>query len=277
VSAGYFDAMNIPLTDGRGVRPSDNGDANAERVLVVNQSFVRRYFPDERALGAQLRIFGADAPPARIVGVAGDVTQFTLDQPAEPVIYVPWAQAPDWQQDEPWIVLRTAGDPGALLAAARSAIREIEPHAPVYAAQPMQAIVSATLARPRFRTFLLLSFAGIAFLLAALGVYGMVAYAASRRLPELGVRVALGAQPGSILQDVVGRGLRPVVAGAAAGVVLGFLAVRFLRSFVYGVSVTDPLTFLAVPLLLLVVATAAAWFPGRRASHVDPMEVLRAE
>ena len=105
----------------------------------------------------------------------------------------------------------------------------------------------------------------------------MVAYAATRRLPELGVRVALGARPGSILQDVVGRGLRPVLLGAAVGVAGGLLAVRLLRGFVYGVSVTDPLTFFAVPFLLLAVALVAAWLPGRRASRVDPMEVLRAE
>lgn len=277
VSPGYFSAMNIPLVDGRPIRASDNGDEGAEKVVVVNQSFVRRYFPNGGALGAQLRIFDPNAPPARIVGIVGDVTQFTLDQAPEPVIYVPQAQAPDWQQDEPWIVLRTAGNPNALVAAARSAVHEIEPRTPVYAAQPMKAVVSATLARPRFRTLLLLAFAGIAFLLAAVGVYGMVAFATSHRLPELGVRLALGARPGSLVSDVVRRGLRPVLAGGVVGIGAGLLFVRFLRGFVFGVSTTDPLTFVAVPSALLVIAVLAAWLPARRASRVDPVNVLRAE
>jgi putative ABC transport system permease protein len=219
-------------------------------------------------------MFAPDAPPARIVGVVGDVTQFTLDQPAQPVIYVPQAQAPDWQQDEPWIVVRTAHDPAALTAVARAAIHEVEPNTPVYAAQPMKAVVSATLARPRFRTFLLLAFAAVAVLQAAVGVYGVVAYAASQHLPELGVRVALGADRPQVLRHVIGYGLRPVVLGAAGGLLVGLAAVQLLRGFVYGVSATDPVTFVTVPLLLGGVATLAALVPARRASHVSPMTVL---
>ncbi|HKK08955.1 MAG TPA: ABC transporter permease, partial [Gemmatimonadota bacterium] len=254
VSPGYFGAAGIPLVRGQGFGSADEGRESPETTLLVNQAFVRRHFPSGGAVGARIRVFGRDAPPARIAGVVGDVTQFSLDRPADPVIYVPQARAPDYMQDEPWILLRTKGDPSALTAAAREAIHEVEPRTPVYGVRPMQAVVSATLARPRFRTVLLLAFAGIAFLLAAVGVYGMVAYAASRRLPELGVRVALGADPARLARDVVGRGLRPVLVGTGAGLLGGFAAVRLLSSLVYRVSPADPITFAAVPLTLLAVA-----------------------
>ncbi|MEJ2186673.1 MAG: ABC transporter permease [Gemmatimonadota bacterium] len=277
ISPGYFDAMGIPLTAGRNVRPSDNGDEDAENVVVVNQSFVRRYFPDGGALGAQLRMFGPHSPPARIVGIVGDVTQFSLDRAPQPVLYLPQAQAPAWQQDEPWIVLRTNGDPATLTSAARSAIHQIEPRTPVYSAQPMKAVVSATLARPRFRTFLLLAFAGIAFLLAAIGVYGMVAYAVSRRLPEIGVRMAMGADARRILRHVLGQGLWPVLLGGGVGLLAGLAAVRLLAGFLFQVGAADPVTFVAVPLSLAAVAALAALLPARRAARTSPARVLRAE
>lgn len=278
VTAGYFEAMGIPLIEGRGILRSDNGDETAENVLVVNQAFVHRYFPDDHIVGARLHMFGPNNPPARIVGVVGDVTQFSLDQAPGPVIYVPQAQAPDYQQGEPWIVLRAAGgDPAALAGAARAAIHEIAPHTPIYGLRSMRAVVSATLARPRFRTILLLSFAFLAFLLAAVGVYGVVAYSVSRRLPELGIRVALGADATDIAGFVVGHGLRPVLVGSAAGLVSGAGAARLLSGLIYGVSALDPVTFAAVPLLLVAAAVVAAWLPARRASRVDPMAVLRSE
>ncbi len=275
VSPGYFATMGIPLLQGRGIQPSD--DAGSGKAVVVNQAFVRRYLPKAAPLNSRLRVFAPDAAPARIVGVVGDVTQFALDRPADPVIYVPLSQAPDYMQGEPWIVVRTAGEPAALTAAVRRAIQEVEPHTPVYAAQPMTAVIGATLARPRFHTVLLAAFAAIAFILASLGVYGMVAYAASRRLPELGLRLALGAEPANLRRFLIGGGLRPVLIGAGAGLLGGLLAVRLLRGMVYGVAATDPATFIAVPLALITVATLAAWLPARRASRVDPIAVLREE
>jgi putative ABC transport system permease protein len=278
VSPGYFEAMEIPLVEGRRILRSDDRDETSENVLVVNQAFAHRFFPDGHVVGARLRMFGPSNPPARIVGVVGDVTQFSLDRAPGPVIYVPQPQAPDYQQGEPWIVLRSSGgNPVALASAARAAIHEIEPHTPIYGVRPMKAVVSATLARPRFRSVLLVAFAFLAFLLAAVGVYGVVAYSVSRRLPELGIRVALGADTRDILGFVVGRGLRPVLIGAGLGLLAGLGALRLLSGLVYGVSTLDPVTFVAVPLLLIGAATLAAWLPARRASRVDPMTVLRAE
>ncbi|MDP2479991.1 MAG: ABC transporter permease [Candidatus Palauibacterales bacterium] len=278
VSPGYFDAMGIPLVEGRGMAASDNRTDSSENVLFVNQAFARRHFPDGHVLGARVRVFSPDAPPARVVGVVGDVTQFSLDQPPVPVIYVPQSRAPDWLQDEPWIVLRAAGsDPGALASAARTAIHDLEPNTPIYGVRSMTAVVSATLARPRFRAVLLSAFAFLAFLLAGVGVYGVVAYSVSQRLPELGIRVALGADATDILGFVVGHGLRPVLGGAALGLAAGLMAVRLLGGLVYGVSTLDPSTFAAVPLLLIGAAALAAWIPARRASRVSPMTILRSE
>ncbi len=276
VSPGYFRAMGIRLISGRLLEPSDNGADTSENVVVVNEAFVRRYFPGGGAVDAHLQIFDADPPP-RIVGVVGDVAQFALDQATEPVIYVPQSQAPVWKQDEPWIVLRTTTDPASLAAAVRAVIHEVEPRTPVYATQTMKAVVDATLARPRFRTLLLLSFAGVAFLLAAIGVYGMLAYAVSAQMRELGVRMAMGADGRRIFAHVIGEGLKPVLLGVAIGLIAGFGVVRLLRGFLFGVGAADPVTFLGVPLALATVALIAATGPALRAVRLSPTTVLRGE
>jgi predicted permease len=276
VSPGFFAAAGVPVLRGRSFSPVDDAP-DAAFVAVVSASFARRHFPAGDAVGAELRIFDPEAPPSRVVGVVGDVTQFTLDAEPEPVLYVPQSQAPDWKQDEPWILLRTAGEPASLLAAARAAVQEIEPRTPVYAAQPMSAVVGATLARPRFRTVLFLGFAGIAFLLAAIGVYGLVAYAVARRRPEIGVRLALGAAPRRIAGHLLVEGLRPVALGAAVGLAVGLGAARLLESLLYDVRVVDPVTFLAVPAALVLAASFAALAPALSAARLSPARVLRAE
>lgn len=275
VSPGYFEAMLIPVLSGRGLRVSD--DAGSDRVVVVSRAFVRRYLGGLDPLEESIRIFDPEEPPARIVGVVGDVTQFDLADEPEPVVYVSIPQAPGWMQGEPWIVLRTASDPASLVTSARAVIRELEPRAPIYAVQPMRDVVAATLAAPRFRTVLLLSFALIAFILAAVGVYGMVAYSVARRLPELGVRMAMGADAGRIHRLVLGQGLRPILVGAAIGLAGGLAATRVLAGFLYGIPATDPVTFVGAPLLLAGVGALAAWMPARRAARLAPNEVLRAE
>ncbi len=275
VSPGYFRTMGVPLIRGRAIEAGDNGADSSANVVVVNQSFARRYFPDRSPVGEQLRLFDPDAPPARIAGVVGDVTQFSLDRAPQPVIYLPQAQAPDWQQDEPWIALRTTRDPASLAAAARAAIHEVEPRTPVYETQSMQAVVHATMARPRFRTLLLLIFAAISVLLSAVGVYGTVAYAVSRRRPELAVRMAMGADAQRILGHVLGSGLRPVLLGAAVGVAAGLPASRLLDRFLFDLGSADPVTFTAVPIGLALVALLAALLPAMRAARLPPASVLR--
>ncbi|MGK7313267.1 MAG: ADOP family duplicated permease [Candidatus Longimicrobiales bacterium M2_2A_002] len=274
VDPHYFQAMRIPVIEGRGIEAADA--LTGPLVVVVNQAFARRWF-DGDAVGEAIRMFGRDAEPRRIVGVVGDVTQFNLADAATPTVYVPHPQAPDWMRDEPWVVARTAGDPSALAAPLRSAIHEIDPRIPVYDVAPMRDVVDRTLARPRFRTVLLLVFAGLAFVLSAIGVYGTVAYTVARRLPELGVRMALGATTGRIRRLVVAQGLVSVAIGAATGVLAGFAAVRVLAGFLYGVPVFDPVTFIGAPAALTVVAVVAAWLPASRALRVPPARVLREE
>lgn len=275
VTPGYMEALGIPTLEGRGIAATD-GDS-ARRIVVVSEAFVRAYFPAGDAVGSALRIFGQDRPPARIVGVVGDVAQFGLDRVADPVIYVPIPQAPAWMTTEPWVVVRTAADPVRLAPSVRSALEELVPGMPVYAVQPMSDVIGTTLARPRFRTLVLAAFASLAFLLAAVGVYGMVAYTAARRLPEIGIRMAMGADRRRIVRLIVGSGMRPVVLGALVGLVVGLAAVRLLTGFLFGVATTDPVTFAAVPLSLALIAGLASWIPARRAAALAPLEVLRAE
>ncbi len=276
VATGFFRALEVPVLEGRPFEPADEAD-EAGNVVVVSRTFARRWFPGGDAVGSAIRIFDRDAPPSRIVGVVGDVTQFTLDADPEPVVYVPFAQAPDYMQGEPWVIVRTSGDPGILAAPIRAAIAEVEPRAPVFSVRPLSAVVAGTMAAPRFRTLLLLAFAAVAFLLAAVGVYGMVGYSVARRLPELGVRIALGADSGRIRRLVVGQGLRPVLLGTGAGLLVGAAAVRVLARYLYGVPATDPITFIGTPLALGLVAALAAWLPARRAARTPPSRVLRAE
>ncbi|HUG39145.1 MAG TPA: ABC transporter permease [Longimicrobiales bacterium] len=274
VGPGYFETHGIVLRAGRDVGAGD--DREAPPVVWVNEALLRREGRSaDGAVGTRIRILGDRW--AAIAGVVGDVAQFTLDRSPDPAVYIPLPQAPLWMQDEPWLVVRTAADPAGLAPAIRAAVAGVDPAIPVYDIAPMEDVLRATLARPRFRTVVLLAFAAAAFLLAAVGVYGMVAYTVARRRPELGIRMALGADARAIRRLVVLRGLGPVAVGAAAGLAAGLLATRALAAFLFGISTTDPATFLAAPLLLLAVAGIAAWLPARRAGRLAPQEVLRVE
>lgn len=275
VSPGYLGTMGIPIMEGRAFTPAD--ESTSERVVLVNRALARLHFPDEDAVGSRMIILDPDLEPARIVGVVGDVTQFTLDRTPEPVVYLPIAQAPNWMQGEPWIALRASGPPEIVLPLAREAIRRIEPRAPIYSGQAMSSVVSGTLARPRFRALIILAFAGVAFLLAVTGVFAVVAHSIVEDRRALGIRMALGAGPGRLLLTVLAFGLGPVVLGAGAGILLGLAGTRGLAGFLYGVSPGDPLTFLLAPIVLSAAALLACWIPARKAARMDPMTVLREE
>ena len=279
-TAGFFEAMGVTLLAGRTMTASD--DVDAPRVAWVGEALLRQEgLPADRAVGTRLRLWGPEGDWFTIAGVIGDVAQFALDRPADPAIYLPVSQAPIWMQDEPWVVLRTragsASTTAALAAAARDAIAGVDPAIPVYDVAPMTDVLRATLAPARFRTFVLLAFAGVAFLLAAIGVYGMVAYTVARRRPELGIRIALGADARDIRRLVLGQGLAPVLLGAAAGVATALLATRVLAGFLFGVSTTDPGTLIGAPLVLIAVAALAAALPARRATRTPPQDVLRVD
>jgi len=278
VTPNYFETLGMPLAQGRFFTAADT--EKAPTVVVINSAMARTYFPGENPLGKRLQL-GAipefDVPWMEVVGVVGDVRQgLDLDPQAE--MYLPYRQAdqvlPVFQLS---IVLRTATDPLLQAAALRSALGEIDPNQPLVRVRTMEENMAATVAQPRFRTWLIGIFAALALVLAGVGVYGVMSYTVTQRTSEIGIRVTLGAQPEDVFRIVVGEGLRLALAGVGAGILAALALTRLLRSFLYGVSAYDPLTFGGVALILTLVAVAASFFPARRATLVDPLVALRYE
>jgi putative ABC transport system permease protein len=271
---GYFEVMQIPLLRGRLL--SDQDGPHAPRVVLVNEPFLREYFPGEEAVGKHLSIFGGEQGynEFEIVGVVGGVRHFALRTPPRPEMYVPYAQAVSSQMN---LVVRSAGDPAQLSAAVRDAVASVDKGEAIATPQTMDEIVAISTAGDRFNALLLGLFAMVALVLAAAGIYGVVSYSVSQRTREIGLRVALGAQPRDVLRLVVGRGMRLALAGVAIGIAGSFLLARLLASQLFGVTASDPATFATVSALLAGVALAACWIPARRATKVDPMTALRYE
>jgi putative ABC transport system permease protein len=274
----YFETLGVPLLQGRTIAFSDT--EKSPSVVVINATMAHVYFPNENPLGKRMQI-GATPdntiPTMEIVGVVGDVTQgLGLEPKAE--MYIPYRQLdqliPLFQMS---IVLRTAGDPHQQAAALRSALAEIDPGQPLVNVRTMEDNMAATVAQPRFRTWLIGIFAALALLLAAVGIYGVMSYSVTQRTSEIGIRVTLGAQPIDVFRIVVGEGLRFALIGVAVGLVGGLILTRLLASFLYGISASDPLTFSGVALLLVLVSAAASFFPARKATRVDPIVALRYE
>ncbi len=273
VSPGYFAALGIPVRAGREFAEGDG--AGAPPVVIVNEALARRLWPGERpaaALGRQIIPSRAGKVPREIVGVVGDAHQFGVDAPADPEFYLPHAQDP-W----PWlyVVVRTRGDPRALVRDAERAVWSLDPNVPVTQVRTMEALLAESLARRRFQMLALGAFAGVAMLLAVVGVYGVMAYLVARRTREIGIRVALGAGRGGVLRLVVGEGARLAALGVGLGLVASLGASRAVARLLYGVSPTDPLTFAGTAALLGGVALVACWVPARRAARVDPVRALR--
>ncbi len=275
VTAGYLSALGIPLVRGRGFTQREASDSTAA-VAIVNQKLARRFWPGEDAIGRRLRFDPAE-PWLTVVGVAGDVYQglriWDVGKPGAE-IYIPYAR---WPRGSVALVVRTRSDPAPLAPAVTSQIRAVDPTLPLFDMLPMETVFTRSFWMPRFASLMFGAFAAIAVALAALGVYGVVAYSVSRRTHEIGVRMALGARSADVVGLVVRQGMRLAALGTALGV-LGALAVtRLLEGMLYEVSATDPLSFLTPPLALAGVAFLASWLPARRASRVDPMTTLRYE
>jgi predicted permease len=274
-SPGWFAAVGMPVLRGRGIEESDR--AGAPPVLVVNQTFVRRWFGGADPIGRRIRLgkLTGDFPWATIVGVVGDVRAYGLHAPPMPEMYWPVAQI----RNTPALamVVRTQGDPGALAGSVRAAIAEIDPAQPIYGLQTLEQLVDASLGQRRFTLTLMIVFGLIALALAAVGIYGVMAYTVAQRTREIGIRVALGAQPAGVVRLVLGEGMKLVALGVAIGTASALAVTRIAASLLYGVSAADTTTYLAIAAVLSAVGLVAIVLPALRATRVDPVRALRTD
>jgi putative ABC transport system permease protein len=268
-SAGYFEALRIPLRRGRWLSPRDNREA--PRVVVINEAFARGYFPGRDPLGRHISTAAFSARRAEIVGIAGDVRQ-SLTEETEPEAWYSYAQVP-----LPWLtlVVRTESDPAALAGPLRRAVAGVDPLQPIARLAPMNNLIAATTAQPRFRALLLGGFAAVSLFLAVLGIYGVAAEIASRRSRELGIRIALGASPRSAIGLLLRDGLRLALAGVAAGLLGALWLSRLLSGMLFEVSPADPVTVWIPAALMLFATLVASYVPARRTASADPMIALR--
>ena len=271
VSPGHFRVLEIPILSGRNFTDSD--DDKALPVAIVDQTLARQYWPNENPIGKRVKSgpIQSTNPWLTIIGVVGDVKTDSLELQEAPHIYLSDFQAPSYNSV---IYLRTAGDPGTLGDAIRPEVEAVDPNVPVYAVRTMEDVIARSMAERRFALQILGFFAGVAVLLAAIGIYGVMAYTFSQRNHEIGIRMALGAQPRDILRMALSEGMTLVAVGLGSGLVGALILTRFLRSMLYAVSPNDPLTFAALPALLAAVALLACFVPARRATQVDPLVAL---
>ena len=272
VTQGYFAAMQIPLLAGRDVNDADTSDKDP--VAIVNETFARQIYPGDNPIGRKFILNLGNEKPHEIIGVVGDVKLASVDGEIRPTAYLSSRQ---YAFGLMTFVVRTTGDPARLGPAAVGVIRQIDPLLPVSAVRPLDAVFAESIARPRMTTVAMSVFAGAALLLAALGVYGIVAYSVSQRSREFGIRVALGARPGQIVRMVVGQNLRVVAIGLVLGVLTAIPATRLLRGLLFQVGPNDPTTFIVIGGMLAAVATIASYLPARRGTQVDPVVTLKAE
>jgi predicted permease len=273
ISPDYFKTMRMGLLRGRGIEERDG--AAAPGVVVINEAMARTFWPNEDPLGKRMSIARSGEPEWReVVGIVGDIRHRGLHIPPEPEMYVPYAQQP-WQFFR--LAIRTSGDPMQLSSALRQTVWSVNREQPVMRVQTLEDIVATSHSETTFYAALLASFAGLALVLASVGIYGVLSYAVERRTREIGVRIALGAQRRDVLLLVAGQGLKMALLGMVLGLVAAWALTRFVATLLYGVRPTDPLTFVGVSFLLLLVAGLASWLPARRATKLDPMIVLRHE
>jgi putative ABC transport system permease protein len=272
VTPNYFATMGIPLTEGRAFTEQDNLDR--PRVVVIDETLARRFFPNQDPIGRHLQVPDATRLAREIVGVVGGVRDTGFDQQPRPTIYFPSLQSPDQTMS---LVVRTSLPPSASLPAIKNAIWSADKNQPVFAVRSMDEIISGIVSAQRLAFLLLGVFAFVALALAAIGIYGVTSYLVSERTHEIGLRVALGAQPSDISGLVLGHGARLAGIGVISGAVAALILTRLLSSLLFGVSATDPFTFVGVAILLTLVALAACYIPARRAMHVDPVVALRCE
>jgi putative ABC transport system permease protein len=278
VSAIYLQAMKIPLRQGRYFDERDN--AQSMPVAIINETMGRQYWPSESPLGKRFKAGDPDEdiPWFTVVGIAADVRQMGLDLPVKAEMYLPYQQI----TTQPWfaprdLAIRTSGDPMTILPAVREAVYAVDSSQPISNVATMAELLGEETAQRRVGMILLATFAGLALLLASLGIYGVLAYFVVQHTSEIGVRLALGATPRNVLSLVLKKGMSLALLGVLAGLAASFALTRLMTSLLFGVKAADPTTFAAVSLLLILVALAACWIPARRAAKTDPLIALRYE
>jgi putative ABC transport system permease protein len=269
VSTGYFETVVLPVRNGRAFEDRDG--STGPPVSIINEALARRFFDGREPVGQQIRLWGS---ARTIVGVVKDERINGLSRGAPPAIYLPYRQAPSFNGAEALLV-RTGGPVSSLGRSLRKAVSEIDPQLAVFGVKPLTEVLGESVAQQRFVMLLLLAFAGVAIILAAIGIHGILSYTVAQRRHELGIRVALGATPDRVTGLVLGQGARLTVAGLAIGVVAALALTRVLANQLYGVSTTDLATFAAVLPILGAVALLATWLPARRAVRLDPLEAMR--
>jgi len=269
ISPDYFKTMGIALEQGRTFENAD--ETNSQRVTIISEAFAKKFSAGENLLGRRINI---DGTWFTVVGIVNDVHQSGLDEEAAPHIYVSYKQLVPQRTG---LIVRTTVDPLSLVGDIRSQIREIDPDQPIYNVNSMTALMSAKVAPRRLNLVLLGSFAGLAVLLAAIGLYGLMSNLVLQRTAEIGLRMALGARRADVLRLVIMRGLRLALVGAVIGIGASVLLLRFMSTLLVGVTATDPLTLVLVSLILMLVAAIACLVPALRATKVDPLEALRYE
>jgi putative ABC transport system permease protein len=282
IDSQYLRTMEIPVRKGRDLASSDGPDSAG--VVLINEALVSRYWPDENPIGKQIRIHLPAVktpwePQPRdswltIVGVVGDIREWDWGFDKIPALYLPYTQVPSRLMS---IVIRANGDPGQLTSAVRHIVEGLDANLPVTTVSTMDDLLAQAVSQRRLSMVLLAVFAAVAMLLAAVGIYGVMAYAVAQRTHEIGIRMALGAERADVLHMIVGDGMRLAGLGLVAGLILSVMAMRLLQSQLYGVRSTDPITFICVAVVLSVVAAMASYFPARRATKVDPLTALRYE
>jgi len=268
-SPGYVETLGVDLLAGRSIEDGDV--ATAPPVIMINRAAAERYFPGADPVGQQLRWWGI---VRRVVGVIEDERFLGLDADPAPAAYVPLAQGAQLQGT---LVVRTSADPTLLVSSLRGTLRALDPEVPFFAAGTLEDRVGESLASPRFTSRLVTLFGTVALLLALIGVHGVLSYSVAQRVPEMGIRMALGADRSTVTRAVVGEGLRLAFLGAALGLLGALAASRVLESLLFGVSATDPATYAVVLVAVLVAALAASFLPALRASRTDPLSALRAD
>jgi putative ABC transport system permease protein len=285
ITPDYFRAMGVPLRSGRFFTASDG--AGHPPVAIINESFARTYWPNESPIGRRIYVSppahllpalkGQRIPRLTIVGVAGDMRQNGPGQPAKPELFVSYVQCGEEIATQMFIVARTSRDPLSLTAAVQGAVREIDPDQPVSGASSMEQRLSGSMARRRFNLFLLGAFAGLAVILAGVGIFGVMSYVVTQRTSEIGIRVALGAGSRSVLAMVMRYGLMLAGAGVLIGSLAALALTRVMSSLLYGIGARDPLAFALAPAFLLAISAVACYVPALQAVRLDPVRALRHE